>query len=58
MKTLEELKQERDTARAAYNTADVAAQEAYDAWNAAWDAWEAARAACHKKLKEIENENT
>jgi len=63
VKTLEELKQELDDARAAWTAADDAANAAWtaaawDAANAAWDAWDAAWYAYNKKLKEIENEDT
>ena len=45
MKTLEELKQEMDTARAAWATYGVA-----------WDTYDAAYDAYHKKLKELKED--
>jgi len=55
VKTLEELKQEMDTANTA---ADVARAAAFDAVRAAYAAFGAARVAYHKKLKELTGENT
>ena len=69
MKTLEELKQEMDSAWDAYAAAgaafDAAARAAWAAFDAAagayedaWGAWDAARSAYNKKLKEVESEDT
>ena len=53
MKTLEELKQEMDTARAVYDAAENTAEDADDAWVVAEDVWRTARNAYFKKLKEL-----
>ena len=65
MKTLEELKQEMDSALAAYATADDAEDSTWSAWDdAARDAatarttWRNVRDAYKKRLKELDDEDT
>ena len=63
MKTLEELKQELDDARAPWEAAEAARAAATTDWNAAyawavaWDAYTAALVA-YKKKQELTDEDT